>query len=463
MRLRKFAEGRILGEAKCNWVDRQLAFSLPGPAGTPPNWLLLDCRHGPAILYSLPETFAVEPEWPDTSLLPALTAPEPDTGENASWKRFQVLTPLLRRTLAALDPLDAAALLVDLEAGGGDLFWYTPASSEGAPPLMVSAWPLPPALEKGVETVTTTTEDALPLLEALSLPLLLADAKTQANAPTIKEDKSSSRRRTRLLEKLEEERKRLEGMLLLGDDARLIQAHLWHLTPDERLEEIRLPLDSADPEGEARTVPLNSLISVTENMQFMFRKAAKAARGLAMLEKRLELARHLPPTPVSRPEPLSVKETRKKGKKTAFSPSLIQEFRSSDGLALWRGRSAEGNRALLKLARPFDLWFHVEDGPSAHLLIRRDHAAHEVPDRTLREAAILVGNKSWRKNDPRASIMIALAKHVQPVKGAGPGTVRVQEQWRSILVPLDETLETLLRPETRSPAAMEGTSCIIRK
>ena len=449
MRLRKYAAGRFLGEARLNWVDRQIAFALPGPENTIPHWLLLDCKFGPAIITRLPESFDEEPAWPDAAVIASLAHP----AENAApWEQFRVLTPVLRRTLALLEPEDAAALLVDLEDGSGDLFWYGPSATDKQPvPQMVSAWPLPAGMDEtaGMTEIVTSAEPRalFPMLEAMQSPVLFADAKTMATAPTVKRDKSVVKKQKRLLDKLESEKKRLEAMLALGNDARILQANLWQLPPDAQQETICLPTDPEKPNGETRVIPLSPLMTVTENMQTMFRKAAKAVRGLGMLEQRIALAREMP---LSAPntEQAAAPRTAKKdgGKKNIFSPSLIQEFLSSDGFCLWRGRSAEGNRALLKLARPFDLWFHVEDGPSAHLLVRRDHAAQEVPEQTLREAAVLVGLKSWRRHDPKAPVMIALAKHVQPIKGAAAGTVRVQEQLQTILVALDESTEQSLRP-----------------
>ena len=458
MRLRKYAEGRILGEAHCNWVGRQLAFSLPGPERQKNIWLLLDSKHGPSIVENLPPDFSASPVWPPTTNIPTLLSPSGD-GSPAPWEKYQVLTPLLRRTLILLDPLEAAALLVDLEEGQGDLFWYTPINLEGGPPQLVSAWPLPSGIEERTiffETATpATAKTVMPLLEAMQMPLLLAEAGKLATASTVKQDKFASKKRARLLAKLGTEKLRLKGLLALGDDARLLQANLWRLQPDERLESVSLPLNHGQSQGENKAVPLNSLISVKENMQVMFRKSAKAARGLDMLEKRLALIAEML-TVHNKPEKPIVKEHehKKAQKKTAFSPSMIQEFRSSDGFVLWRGRSAEGNRLLLKLASPFDLWLHVEDGPSAHLLIRRDHGAQDIPEQTLLEAAVLVGLKSWRRDDPKAPIMVALAKHVQPIKGAGPGTVRVQECIRTLFVSLDETLERMLKrqePKERKP------------
>ena len=457
MRLRKYAEGRILGEARCNWVERQIAFALPGPDNTVAAWLLLDCKHGPAIVYTLPEHFGNEPAWPNPAALPALIRPG---DESAPWKEFRVLTPFLRQTLTHLSPEDTAALLVDLEAGNGDLFWYTPVGDENAPPGLASAWPLPQEISGKTLTENATPATAmtvLPLLEAMQLPLLLADAGEKAVQPAVRQDKAALKRRKRLVAKLEEEKARLEAMLALGDEARLLQSHLWRLPPDAHCETVTVPLNPADPDGAGKTIRLNSLISVTENMRIMFRKAAKATRGLGMLEERLTLAREMPsPSPAP---PLSVPlggNKKNTDKKPLFSPSLIQEFVSSDGFTLWRGRNAEGNRALLKLARPFDLWFHVEDGPSAHLLLRRDHAGQDIPERTLHEAAVLVGLKSWRKNDPKAPVMTALAKHVQPIKGAAPGTVRVQERLRTILASLDDCLETSLRANGTASGSKEG-------
>jgi len=436
MRLRKYAEGRVLGKPRFNWIERRFAFALPGPETPEDAWLLLDCKRGPAILRTLPEAFGEEPVWPDIT----------DIAGRAPWETFRALTPRLRRTLERLDPMDAAALLVDLEDGNGDLFWYGKDES----PLVVSAWPVMAGPEMWEKAVPPRAETVLPLLEALQMPLLLAEAKRVAEAPERKKDKTAFKKRQRLLANLEQEKKRMETMLLLGDDARLIQSRLWKLPADRRLEEITLPLDPARPGGERKIITLNPFISVTENMQAMFRKAAKASRGLAMLEKRLALAQKTPDVPLAPQEMPRDAPKKNSGKKALFSPAFIQEFFSSDGFALWRGRSAEGNRNLLKLARPFDLWCHVEDGPSAHLLVRRDHAAQEVPESTLLEAAALVGLKSWRKNDPRAPVMFALAKHVHPVKGAGPGTVRVQERMLTLLATVDPALEDRLKETPRS-------------
>lgn len=439
MRLRKYAEGRILGEAHIDWPGRRMAFALPGPGNAASCWLLLDLKHGPAIVDKLPEAFATPPEWPDAADLPALLEGD-ETASDAPWKRFQVLTPLLRQTLRRLDSLEAAALLVDLEDGQGDLFWY----GERDTPDVLSAWPLAPETGSREKNTPVTPEAVFPLLEAMHLPLLLAEAKTLGETPALKQEKAASKKQKRLLANLKTEKERLDAMFRQGTDARVLQRHLWEYPPDARMEEICLPRDPDNPEHGLQTIPLNSMMSLTENMQAMFKKAAKAQRGLAMLEKRMALADEIRP---AAPFATGDCNTNVRGKRERAS-SRIQEFLSSDGFVLLRGRNAEGNRDLLRIARPFDLWFHVEDGPSAHLVLRRNHAAQAVPESTLREAAALVGLRSWRKNDPKAPVMAALAKHVQPIKGAKAGTVRVNEVERTILADLDPSLEERLARKT---------------
>jgi hypothetical protein len=112
---------------------------------------------------------------------------------------------------------------------------------------------------------------------------------------------------------------------------------------------------------------------------------------------------------------------------------------SSDGFLLLRGKNARGNRRLLKMGRPYDLWLHVEDGPGAHLIIRLSHAAEEPPAGTLREAAILAGEKSWQRYTARARVMVARLRHVHAVKGAEPGTVRVDRIEQRLCVSLDRS------------------------
>ena len=152
MRLRKYLSDQRITHAVCRWTERRLYLGFSGEAQI---WLCLDLREGQSISFDAPPLFE-DPQWPaEFSTLPA---------EN--WREWDVLTPALRRTLPCFDAMDASALLVDLEFGGGDVFLYERTLEDGSTRCEVSAWPLPAAqLEAMGGTWTEQVfDDPLPAL-----------------------------------------------------------------------------------------------------------------------------------------------------------------------------------------------------------------------------------------------------------------------------------------------------------
>ena len=129
MRLRKYLADRRIIDVLPDWVGRRLYLHVNADTEC---WLTLDLREGPSLLFDAPPEPEI-PAWPD----PAHWA---EACEGDGWRNWPVITPPLRRTLPLLPPDEQAALLLDLEAGGGDLFLYENAAGERE----LSAWPLPP-------------------------------------------------------------------------------------------------------------------------------------------------------------------------------------------------------------------------------------------------------------------------------------------------------------------------------
>ncbi len=441
MLLRKHAEDRRLGPALIDWVGRRLALPLPGENNQIAGYLMLDLREGALYLPALPQDFPRPALWPEPSALPDLLS-------GPAWQDYPTLSPLLRRTLAALSPPDQAALLVDLEAGDGDLFAYGTGGRESVPALL-SAWPLPPEqTPKGMAALPLDQdgEALLAALRAVSEPKLLALAEEGLRKERAAPGRAQDKRRNRLLNTLLKEEERLTAVLARRGDAVSIQAQLWRL--DKETKQPFLDLE-AEGESPARRIPLDERLTLRENMAALFRQSDRAARGLAMLTPRIAALRagELQPLPgqqgkASPPVPAAPASTARGQQR---SDKAAQAFLSSDGFLLLRGKNAEGNREILRRARPFDLWFHAEDGPSTHLILKRDHAAQEVPESTLLEAATLVALKSWQRGEAKARVFCALAKHVHPIKGAAPGTVRVDSVLQSFLAPVDAALEERLK------------------
>lgn len=438
MRLRKHLSGRRIIHAVCAWPERRLFLGL---AGEPEVWLLLDLREGPSLLFeapSLPEDIS----WPDADVL--ALPPE-------RWKEYPVLTPALRRSLAGLDPLDAGALLMDLEAGGGDVFLY---EGEGGR-CEASAWPLS---QKQLASMGGTwkehvLEDPLEALARAGETLVYEQLARQARENAARPFAAEVTRLKKLLDKLDGEEKRLLAMREKQQDALLLQSQLYRFSPEEKAESVILD----GPEGPV-SLRLDKRLTVRENMAALFHQAGRGRRGLEHLERRRAevreqkeraesaMLRTLASVTGAGAAPSRAKTGTEK-KPSALPgdlPRQVQAFRSSDGFLILRGRDTRGNALALKLAAPHDYWLHTADGPSAHVIIRRDHAGQEVPERTLHEAGVLAALKSWQKDQENADIQYSLAKYIHPMKKAAPGMVRIDRSEGAFRVRLDAGLEARL-------------------
>lgn len=439
MRLRKHCRGRRVAACVVHWPERRLhlLFQKTTVAGAPPpeTWLTLDMREGPLLGLGKAPLPPVVPLWPEAEELETACA---------HWRQWPVLTPALRRVLPHMEPPDQAALLEDLREGGGDLFMY--ATVGGGREIF--AWPLPEPLRNSrAETVETDPLAAAAQVGG-ALALGSAAAKDRAAAPFRRE----AHRLARLLDKLTTEEARLGDMAALQAKALALQAALWRFAPEERAPEA--------PVDDARFSPLklDARLTVRENMQALFHKAGRGRRGLAhverrrrMLEEQLRQALSMAEGTARREPPAPGKDSPPAREGTRPAVKGVETFRSSDGFIILRGRDAKGNVTLLRMAAPHDLWLHAAGGPGAHALIRRDHAGQEIPERTLREAAALAAAKSWTKNASSALILCAQARHVHPMRGAAPGTVRVDKTARTVQVVPDREMETRLSPMVFSP------------
>lgn len=112
----------------------------------------------------------------------------------------------------------------------------------------------------------------------------------------------------------------------------------------------------------------------------------------------------------------------KQQEKSARPESKLRQ-RDIEGWRAWMGRSAIENQILLsKVARPSDIWMHVRDAPSAHVLIK-NQKGKEPPVPVLEEAARWLANVSRKgKSGETLEIIYTPAKWVRAVKGS-PGRV----------------------------------------
>ena len=448
MRLRKYLSGQRVTALFCDWLNRRLWLRFFPAAEV---WLRLDLRDGPALVWEQPDDLDPaslmadgghslhSPRWPDADDL---------TGVGMSaWRDWPVLSPALRRTLALLPPEDQNALLVDLEAGGGDLFLYT---GDGDDQPELSAWPLPPELAAG--RAEHVHDDPLEAVRLVGERLVLRGLADEAARAAARPHTAEERRLEKLLQKLDTEEQRLADMAALQEPAKALQAALFRYARDARAEAVDLETETG-----MRRIPLDPRLTIRENMAAMFHKAGRGRRGLAMLAPRRETVRGeleaararaataagMAPAHLMRaPDKTKAAQSRMEAPVPQL-PKGVQAFRSSDGLLLLRGKDARGNLAALKLGRPDDLWLHAEGSAGAHVILRR-MPGQPVPEATLREAAVLAALKSPYKDAGTAMVQCAFVRHVHPMRGATPGTVRIDRHEPGLTVRLDPDLEIKL-------------------
>ncbi|MEN9933465.1 MAG: hypothetical protein RLZZ387_44 [Chloroflexota bacterium] len=110
----------------------------------------------------------------------------------------------------------------------------------------------------------------------------------------------------------------------------------------------------------------------------------------------------------------------RKGKPARPAPPLRAE--SSDGFTIYVGRSAgQNHQVTFRLGAPDDLWLHARGIPGAHVIIKS--SGHEVPERTLLEAASLAAYYSAGRGEASVDVEIAPRKQVRRVRGGPAGLV----------------------------------------
>jgi len=112
---------------------------------------------------------------------------------------------------------------------------------------------------------------------------------------------------------------------------------------------------------------------------------------------------------------------RERGRPDA-SPSPL-ELRSPSGLRLQVGRNHRQNDWIsLRQARRGDLWFHAQECPGSHVVLKSSEGLAAEAD--LQAAADLAAHFSRARSNGRVAVLMVDTDSLQRIAGAGPGTVR---------------------------------------
>ena len=110
----------------------------------------------------------------------------------------------------------------------------------------------------------------------------------------------------------------------------------------------------------------------------------------------------------------------------ADKPRVV-EYELPGGWRVVAGRSDDDNEYVsLALAEPDDWWFHADDVPGSHVLLRARPDA-EADKKTLEQAAAIAGYHSKARAAATVRVHVTRARNVRKPRGAKTGTVEVSK------------------------------------
>ena len=127
-----------------------------------------------------------------------------------------------------------------------------------------------------------------------------------------------------------------------------------------------------------------------------------------------------------------------RGKGKADEEELLpyKEY-SYDGFKILVGRNAKCNDELtLHIAKKDDLWLHARDVSGSHVVIKQI-SGRPYSKAVIELAASLAAWYSKRRNETLCPVIYTEKKNVRKVKGAAPGSVRVEKEKVVMVTPND--------------------------
>ena len=201
-------------------------------------------------------------------------------------------------------------------------------------------------------------------------------------------------------------------------------------------------------------IPLDPDVSISDNAQKYFNRYNKLKRtyeALSELTKETEAElKHLQSIQVALDMALNEKDLteikeelalcgymkKSRGsKKVKEAKSKPLHYISSDGYHMYVGKNNfQNDEITFKLANAGDLWFHANDIPGSHVIVKLG-TDKDVPDATYEEAARLAAYYSKGRTDSKVEIDYTVRGNIKKPNGAKPGFVIYHTNYSIIAIP----------------------------
>ena len=285
------------------------------------------------------------------------------------------------------------------------------------------------------------------LFDELESRTMLEDAKL----PVLRELRSAGKRFADREKRLLREQRKYEEAEGLHKTAQMLTSSGMKM--EQHYESVRVT-DYFGEKPKAIDVPLDSTVSLRENINKMFKRHQKAGRGKGMVAQQLgeirnkraaleentrrlqaikdwdmwmAIASKLPRAGDPRPAA---------GGSRPFPEGEVKRFRTLkvDDREILVGRNGRDNDVLtFEVAAPEDFWFHVADYSGSHVVVRNPGKDKELDEAVLVKAAQLAAYFSQARNSSKVEVHYTKRKHVTKPRRAKAGLVRLVE-FKSIKV-----------------------------
>jgi predicted ribosome quality control (RQC) complex YloA/Tae2 family protein len=215
-----------------------------------------------------------------------------------------------------------------------------------------------------------------------------------------------------------------------------------------------------DEEQATVTIPLDPLLTPSDNAQRYFKKYNKYKNSLAVIDEQLiktreeinyieNLLQQLSHASLSDIDEIREEliqqgylrdRNRKTKKKKKNDKPTLHVYTSSEGIELYVGKNNLQNEYVTnRLASSNDTWLHTKDIPGSHVVIR----SSEYGDATLQEAAQLAAYYSQAKESSSVPVDYTLIRHVRKPNGAKPGFVIYDNQKTLFVTPDEQRIKAM--------------------
>lgn len=204
-------------------------------------------------------------------------------------------------------------------------------------------------------------------------------------------------------------------------------------------------------------IKLDPALSPNENAEIYFRKHRKGREGLELLLRRQqitkdeidelkkiidELENDLESAQKRYQAEISALLPKEGVKSESFERLPYKEYQLSTGLTIYVGRDGSDNdRTTFDFARPYELWFHAQQCPGSHVVMKYPNKNFEPSKLEIDETAAIAAFHSKARNDSLVPVIYTERKYVRKPRKAKPGLVTVDRE-KSVMVVPTEPLRT---------------------